>query len=102
MLDIPKYSNIPIQEWDINLKNIVRELDPFFPEELLLETKILNKEDILICKLCDIGYTMDENSNTACKCHPCNLNINFTKYTCCGKNSDQYLDGCKIGYHYSN
>lgn len=102
ILEIPKYSNFPIKEWDINLKNIVRELDPFFQEELLLETEILKKEDILVCKLCDLGYIMSENSNTACKRHSKNLNSIYTKFMCCGKNSDQYLDGCKIGYHYSN
>lgn len=100
LLEFPKYANIQTIFWDINFKNLIRELDPYFPEETLLEETLLNKHDILLCKLCHIGYIMKENTNDSCIIHPGVYNGQFLKFSCCGKTNDSF--GCKIGYHYSN
>ena len=47
------------------------------------------------CKICNIGFKLDTNTNTSCKTHKCSICMaNTDKYACCGKS-----EGCKIGYH---
>ena len=101
-LQIPQMLNKPIREWDINFRNLIKEIDPIFPEESLLETD--KNEPVLLCKNCRIGYKQSENTNTSCQFHPgYTTKINdMTHYSCCGismfEASTKY---CRIGYHYT-
>ena len=105
LLQLPKYANIKVTEWDQNFKILVRELDPFFPEESILEEKVLEETDILECRLCGVGFIMSENTNQSCCIHPGTIKFFTqyprTRYSCCGLDADEGLNtiGCRKGYH---
>ena len=72
-----------------------------FPKELLdqLEENIVKKtekEPILQCRICKVGFKESENTSTSCKSHTSNMNGGTYLFHCCGKNFD---NPCCIGYH---
>ena len=72
-----------------------------FPKELLdqLEENIVKKtekEPILQCKICKVGFKESENTSTSCKSHTSNMHGGTYLFQCCGKNFD---NPCCIGYH---
>jgi len=96
LLQIPYYLKLPIGKWPENIKQVIREIDPHFPEEDLLEEKELEKEDILECKICNTGFLLKENTSQSCKTHK---SANHTgNYVCCGTRYEDNLY-CRIGYH---
>ena len=46
LLQLPKYANIKITLWNKNFINLIKELDPFFDYDKIVESKQLQKEDI--------------------------------------------------------
>jgi len=104
LLEIPKYANIPVHLWDINFKQLIIELDPYFPENILLEKKQIDSSDILLCKLCNTGFIIDDNTNSSCKVHRGEIIMvrGVSVFSCCHKNPEEYANGCRVGYHFTN
>jgi len=48
-----------------------------------------------LCKVCKLGFDINNNTYQSCKTHTCYLTIlNTNQYACCNKE-----EPCKIGYH---
>ena len=54
----------------------------------------------MICKICQVGFKMKENTSTSCKSHSRSYSAVSYKFNCCGLNPNITENVyCTVGYH---
>jgi len=96
-------------EYLINLANmwcapkwLIKEIEKYKKENDKKKYTIVCKEEldnyIFKCKICYIGFKLNDNKEDSCKRHRREFHLIANKFTCCGK--DNSVDNfCQVGYH---